>query len=277
MNFDALIDSFNSMYTSAQEFVPKIAVGLVLFIAGWLIAKALSSLTKKALRKIKIDSLAEKAEIDKILARLNPDLTLSGLLAKILYYVILVIFIIAITDVLGMTGVKSSIAGILSQAPKFFVALIIFIFGYYVSRLIQKAVYTATNSIGISGARVISNIVFYVIMIFVSITALEQTGMNTDLISNNITLILGAILLAFAISYGIASRGIVNNMLSSYYGKGKFKIGQVIEVLDIRGKIIKIDSISVTLENNNHSIVIPSKILIENQVKILEDVNEDND
>ena len=269
MNFDALIDSFKNMFVSAQEFVPKIAVGIALFIAGWIIAKFISSITKKALTRIKIDSLAERVEIDKMLARMNPELTLSALLSKILYYVIMVMFLIAIADVLGLDGLKSAISGILSQAPKFFVALVIFVFGYYVSKMIQKAVYTATNSIGISGARVIANIVFYVIMVFVSITALEQTGMNTDLISNNITLILGSILLAFAISYGIASRGIVTNMLSSYYGKGKFKAGQRIQVLDLEGTIEKIDSISVTLKNADNTVVIPSKTLIENKVVIL--------
>ena len=275
MNLDALIDSFKSMYTSAQEFVPKIAVGIALYIAGWLIAKIVSSVIKKALVKVRIDKLSEKVELDVMLSRLNPDLKLSGLLAKIIYYIILVIFLIAIADVLGLDGLKAAISNILAEAPKFFIALVIFVFGYYVSKLIQKAVYTATNTMGISGARVISNIVFYVIMVFVSITALEQTGMNTDLISNNITLIIGAILLAFAISYGIASRGIVGNMLSSYYGKGKFKVGQVIQINETSGKIEKIDSISVTLKKDDQLIVIPSKVLVENQVVILEDTKSE--
>lgn len=276
MNFDALIDSFKSMYVSALEFIPKIAVGIALFIVGWLIAKLISSIAKKTFLKIRIDKLAEKIELDKMLSRVNPELKLSGLLAKLIYYAIIIVFLIAIADVLGLDGLKSAISGMLAQTPKFIIALIIFVLGYYVAKMIQKAIYTATNSIGISGAKVIANIVFYLIIIFVSLTALEQTGMNTDLISDNITLILGAILLAFAISYGIASKGIVTNMLSSYYGKGKFKIGQKIRVLDNEGTITEIDSISVTLDDNGSTVVIPSKFLLENKVIILEDLEEEN-
>ena len=272
MNLDALTESFKGMFISAQEFVPKLAIGIILFLIGYLIAKFISKMLKKALVKVKIDAMSEKIGLDVMLGRLNPDLTLSILLSKLIYYFILIIFLIAVADVLGLEGLKNTISDILGHAPKLFIALIIFVLGYYISKIIQKAIYTATNSMGISGARIISNIVFYMIMVFVSITALEQTGMNTDLISNNVTLIIGAILFAFAVSYGIASRGLINNMLSSYYGKGKFKEGQKIRVLENEGVILKIDSISVTLQAEDRLIVFPSKLLIDNTVEILEDV-----
>lgn len=269
MKFDALFDSFKGMYISAQEFLPKIIVGLILLFIGWIIAKFCSRMFKKLLTKINVDKMSEKLELDKVLFKMNPDLKLSGILAKILYYLILIVFLIATADVLQMVELKKSISSILAEAPKFFIALIILVFGYYVGKIIQKAVFTATNSMGISGAKIISNIVFYVIMVFVFITALEQTGMNTDLISNNVTMIIAAILLAFSLAYAYASKGLITNMLSSYYGKGKFSVGQEIKVLDTQGKIIKIDSISFTLESEGKKIVLPSKTLIENKVEIL--------
>ena len=269
LNFDALLQSLADMYDSAMEFLPKIFVGLILLLAGWILAKFIKRITKKALLKIGAEKLSNKLELDTSLSRLNPDWTLSGMIAQLLYYVIMLMFVVAISDLLGLNAVKEAILHFLSLIPVFAIALTIFVLGYYIAKIIQKAVYTATNSIGISGAKVIGNLVFYVLMIFITLTALQQVGLNTDLISNNITVIIAAILLAFAIAYGIAARGIVQNMLSSYYGKGKFEIGQRIRVLDVEGEIVKIDSISVSIKSGDSVVVLPSKVLLENKVEII--------
>jgi len=107
------------------------------------------------------------------------------------------------------------------------------------------------------------------LFIFIAITALNQAGVDTDIITSNITLILGSILLAFAISYGFASRNLASNMLSSYYGKGKFTEGQRIRIGDEEGVIVRIDSISVTLQQEKQQLVFPSKRLVEEEVIIL--------
>jgi small-conductance mechanosensitive channel len=113
--------------------------------------------------------------------------------------------------------------------------------------------------------------VYYVLFIFVVITALNQAGVDTGIITSNVTLILGSILLAFAISYGFASRNLVGNLLSSYYGKGKYQEGQTIRVGDVQGEIVKIDSISITLKTADSKVVLPSKMLVEGQVEILDE------
>ncbi|MGB0423326.1 MAG: hypothetical protein ACPGED_03340, partial [Flavobacteriales bacterium] len=132
----------------------------------------------------------------------------------------------------------------------------------------------AANSIGVSGAKAISNIVFYVLMVFVAVTALNQAGIDTGIVTSNLTLIIGSILLAFAISYGFASRSIVTNMLSSYYGKGKYHEGQKLQIGDVVGDVVKIDSLSITLKTNKGLEVLPSKLLIEEHITILSDKND---
>ena len=139
----------------------------------------------------------------------------------------------------------------------------------YLRKNNKNMIYTAANSIGVSGSKAIANIVYYLLFIFIAITALNQAGVDTDIITSNITLILGSILLAFAISYGFASRNLVSNMLSSYYGKGKFTEGQRIRIGDEEGVIVRIDSISVTLQQEKQQLVFPSKRLVEEEVIIL--------
>ena len=65
-----------------------------------------------------------------------------------------------------------------------------------------------------NGGKIISGFVFYFLVVIITITALDQIGIDTSIITSNVVLILGAILLAASISYGIASKTILSNMLA---------------------------------------------------------------
>jgi len=92
---------------------------------------------------------------------------------------------------------------------------------------------------------------------------------DTNIITSNISIILGGILLAFAISFGIGSRTVLFNILSAFYTRNKFKSGQTIEIEDITGTIELIDNTSCIIKTKDYRMVIPvSKLLTEN-VKII--------
>ena len=104
---------------------------------------------------------------------------------------------------------------------------------------------------------------------------MNKAGIDTEVITSNIALILGSILLTFALAYGFAARNLVTNMLSSYYGKGKFTEGQSVRIGKTSGVIEKIYSISIALITAEGREVIPSKILVEEQVAILSEPKEE--
>ena len=81
----------------------------------------------------------------------------------------------------------------------------------------------------LSGAKIISQIVFFLILVFTSITALNQAGVNTEIITSNITMILAAFLLAFSLAIGFGAQKIVGDLLKTFYARKTYEIGQVIE------------------------------------------------
>ena len=80
------------------------------------------------------------------------------------------------------------------------------------------------------------------------ISALGQAGVNTELLESSFNLLMGGIVLAFAVGYGFASKDILANLLSSFYNKNKYQEGQIIQIDDVKGKIIALDTTSITLE-----------------------------
>ena len=108
------------------------------------------------------------------------------------------------------------------------------------------------------------------IVVFTVITALNVAGIDTSLITANIQIIIAGLLLAFAISYGAASRTILTNILSSYYGKERFKPGMRIRIGEDEGLIERIDSISFTLRKEDREVMLPTSLLISERIEVLE-------
>jgi small-conductance mechanosensitive channel len=269
-----LINSFQNYLDKAIDYAPLLFLALMVIILGWIIAKVVKWVLHRALKSIKFDDLLEKVGVSRMLAKIKPDLSGAKIIAGLMYWLVMLVFIMASCDMIGVGAVSDAVGAFFSYLPTLLVALVIFILGAYIADLIRNMIYTAANSIGISGAKAISNIVYYVLFIFIAITALNQAGVDTSIITANVTIILGAILLAFALAYGIAARGLVKNLLASYYGKGKFQEGQTIRVGQVEGVITKIDSISLTINTGHSHMVIPSQVLIEENIEILAEPNE---
>jgi len=268
---NSLIDSLYKLLDMVSGALPGIIAAIVVFIVFWLIAKLVRLVVRKVLKKIKVDDLTEKLEIDGLLASVGIK-KLSNFSGGLLYWLIILFGLIVSSEIIGIPAITNGVASIMGYLPKLAAAFIIFLIGLFLSEMIKKMVLSATSSIGLSGGKVIANIVYYIILIFISITALNQTGIDTSIITSNLTLIFGSMLVAFAISYGFASRDILTNVLSSFYGKDRFKVGMKIKIKDSVGEIVKIDSLAITLKTESNIKIIPVKTLITEEVEILDGI-----
>src|SRR5690606_35217752 len=127
--------------------------------------------------------------------------------------------------------------------PKFFIAVLIFVGGTYLASQAKRLIQNVLKSIDANGSKAVGAIVFYLIFIFVCITALNQAGINTEIISNNVSFILGAILVTITLAVGLGSRDIIYRLILGFYTKKNLEIGMKIQFEDKIGVIESIDNI----------------------------------
>ena len=114
------------------------------------------------------------------------------------------------------------------------------------------------------------SIFFVVIVLFMSITALNMAGVDTTLITSNILLLVGGILVAFSVAYGMASRDVLSNMLGSYYGRERFKAGMKVRIGADEGVIEKIDSVSISIRTADRLVLLPTRQLLTERIEVLD-------
>ena len=257
--------------------IPNVVGAILVFLVGWLIAKLGARLLKRLFRTIGVDKLAERLNEIELVHKANFKLVPSELLAKIFYYIIILIFAIAATDILGMPAVSELMSDIINYMPSLLTAGIVLFIGVLFADFIKNVVLTTCRSLGIPSASVIANFVFYFLFIAVVMSALGQARVNTDFLRENLTIIIAGGVLAFAFGYGFASRDMMANFIASFYSRNKVKIGDLIRIEEVEGEVIAMDSSSVTVRGEGKQVIIPLSKLTSKNVEILDDPEDETD
>jgi len=265
-----VINSLSTLGEEIMRILPGILAAVLLLLVGWLLAKIISRVISRLFRLLHFDKLAARINEMKWMRKSEYKVVPSKIVGKFVYWVILLLFIITATDTLGWSAVSRSFNQLITYLPQLFSAIIIFVVGFYLSNLIRDFIKTTLQSFEVASASALGQTAFYIIMAIVAITALEQAGVETSLLTSNITLIIGSVLLAFAVAFAISSRDVFKNILSSYYGKGNFHVGQYVKYNKLQGEIIKIDRMHVTIKDGKTHHVIPTARLISEEFEIIE-------
>ena len=267
----------NLTFETLSEIIKDIAAALpglfgafVVLVFGWLFIKITRFILKRVFRLIKIDKVSEKINEAKLFGESKIKVDISAILLGFVKWVLWLVFIIVAADIMQLSVISEEIANLLRYLPILLSAMVIFMIGLYAARLIKKALISVFDSMGVGGSKIISSIVFYIIAIFVTITALNQAQIDTSIITNNITMILGAFLLAAALGFGLGSREVIRDVLRTFYTRKNYAVGDTISIGETKGTIESIDNISMTLNTSEGKLVIPIKELVENRVQIHE-------
>ena len=129
----------------------------------------------------------------------------------IVFWLIILTVIVSTTHRLGIDVLTTQVQEVIDFIPDLLTASNIIIIGYLIAPKIKEVL----TSLGSNAGRVLANVLYYFIMIMIMITAIDQLGIDTDLISKNILIIVGVILLAGGVAYRYAAREIIRNMLYS--------------------------------------------------------------
>ena len=248
--------------------LPNVVGALAILLLGWLVAKIISKALEKILATLKIDALGDKINDTEFATKANFKIKVSLFLSKLIYYLLMLIFIMMATDVLGMAVVSNMVSDLIAYLPQLLSAIILFVLGIYLAEFVKNIVLAACTALGIPSAKVIASFVFYLIFLTLTISAMAQASIDTALITSNLTVILGGVILAFSIGYGFASRDTMANFIASFYSKNKVKVGDLVSIDGSSGKVIAMDSISLTLQADGKIIIIPLKKLTSEKVEI---------
>ena len=262
-------DSLRTIILDIASALPGIIGAIIVLLLAWLIIKITAFVLKKLMRLARVDRLSDRVNNAKLFGdESNIKVDIVKIILGFIKGILWLTFIIVAADVMGLTVISEEIANLLRYLPVLLSALVIFMIGMFAAKLIKKALAGVLESMGVGGSKIISSIVYYIIIIFVLVTSLNQAGIDTAIITSNFTLIIGAFLLAFAIGLGLGSRDVVTDLLRTFYARKTFAVGDVIKTKKIEGTIEAIDGIFITIKTASGKLILPIKEVVENKIEV---------
>jgi len=265
---DLTLDSLGAMGQGIADILPNIVGAIFALVVGWLVTKIVLFLLKRVLRLTRIDKLTEKINETDLFGKTDIKFNISEVILGFVKWILFLVFLIIASDIMNWNIVSVEIGNLLRYLPKLFSAIALFMIGLYIANFIKKAISGLFESMDLSGSKIISRLVFYIILIIITVTALNQAGIDTSIITNNVTIILGAFLLAAAIGFGLGSKVIVADLLRTFYARKNYEVGDKITIDGLDGVIVSIDNLSITLWTSKGKTILPIKDFMSLKVDV---------
>jgi small-conductance mechanosensitive channel len=265
---EILADTLSKLIEQSSTFISNFISAVLILGIGWLIAKGVAFVLKSFFSKIGLDKLGEKIKDMELLRKYDFDFKLSHIISTVVYVLIMLFLSVSAADTLGVPAISNMFLMLVNFIPKLIVAIMMTLLGLFVSDLARKFVETLCKSFNISSGKLISMAVFFFLGFISIILALGQAGINTNLLESSFNIILAALALAFSVGYGLASKDILVNILSSIYSRKKYSIGDLVEIQGVKGTITTIDNTNIILESDGIKTSFPLKVLQSEKVTL---------
>lgn len=166
---EILKNIFGALIGQFVDFVPRVVGCLFILGVGYLVAKGVKIIIKQVLSKIGFDRIGEKLNEIGIIKQLKTEISLSDIVAKILYYYILLIFLTLAADKLGVDTITNMVLSLVNFIPKLIAGAIMLQIGIMLSDAIKTAVMALCKSFNIAAAKLIGNIAFIFFLLSLSL------------------------------------------------------------------------------------------------------------
>ena len=179
---EIFVASLNQFWLQLVHFVPRLLAVIVILFFGWVIAKLARTAVKRLLLLTQFDKFAQKSGLEAFMSHGNFNITLSGIISQVVYWLVILLFVITGANALGLSEVAVLLQQLASYLPRIIVAILVVIFGTLLARFVNRLVFAWLYSIKFTNALTVSTSAEYGIQILSIFVALEQLGIGTQLI-----------------------------------------------------------------------------------------------
>jgi hypothetical protein len=209
---DALVQSWNNFAEAFVLFVPRLVAAAIIFAGGFIVAVLVRRVTQRALAAVQFDRLTLRSGATEMLRAAELP-TAEVLIAKILFWIVLLGFTVSAVDTLQFGPFQGLMQEFFRFVPRFLVALLVLSLGLLVSNFLWRATLLASVNAGLPGARLLSGVLRVLVMAVGVVMALEQIGLATNVVLTAFAITFGALMLGLAIAFGLGGRDAAKMLL----------------------------------------------------------------
>jgi len=144
---------------------------------------------------------------------------LVDLLGTVFEWIIILVFFLAVVDILGLSVVSTVLAQVLGYVPNVLASALIFAAGYIVAGFVDGLVRGALASVDHDAAKPVGRLARWVIIVVAAFAAIDQLQIARNFIATFFQGLTYTIVLVVGLSVGLGAKDLVAKILNDWYEK----------------------------------------------------------
>jgi hypothetical protein len=204
---EVLQSSFRDLWIGVVDFVPNLIVAIIIFLVGWIVGAILGRVVDQIVKSLKVDNALRSAGLDGFMGRAGFELNSGRFLGGLVKWFIIIVFLVASLDVLGLTQVNVFLQEVvLLYLPQVIVSVLILLVAAVIAEVMQRLVVGGAKAANMASANFLGSVTKWSIWIFAILAALFQLGVAAAFVQTLFTGVVVALSLAIGLSFGLGGQ-----------------------------------------------------------------------
>lgn len=243
--------------------LPQLLGALALLLVGWLLARLLRMATRRGAALL--DSLITRSTGQ---ARWRIGRS-ARVLGAVVYWVVLLLFVTAATQTLGLQTFTDWLTQLLDYLPTLAAGLLIVAAGYLLSGFVAELVRATASGLSAPQRDALARLAQGATLVMALLVGADQIGLKVTWIAIFAALLVAALVGGVTIAASLGARSYVANLIGAHHLRQAFQLGQRVRVAGHEGHIIDVTATSLVLETDSGRVMLPGRIYHDEAIVLI--------
>lgn len=253
---ETLQATFTPLLERTVEYLPSLLAAAGLVLAGLVVATLLRSWTVRLLGRL--HWFGYERAVEGTLRRVGVGRPISEILGSILFWVALLLFFTAATETLGLPVLATWLRGVSEYLPRILMALLLLLAGILGGNFARDAITAAAAAAQAGHGELLGRVAQVAVVSIAAVTAIDQVGIDSQFLRTTVTIVVGAVIGAAALAFGLGARDEVANIIASHYVRQSYRVGHFVRVGEVEGTILEFTATAVLLDGGAGRVRVPA-------------------
>lgn len=243
--------------------LPHLLGALALLLLGWLLARLLRLATRRGVDLLDTLIIRSTGQARWRIGRA------SSVLGAVVYWVVLLFFVTAATQTLGLQTFTDWLTQLLDYLPTLAAGLLIIVAGYVLSGFVAELVRVTATGLAAPQRDALARVGQGATLVMALLVGADQIGLKVTWIAIFAAVLMASLIGGLTIAVSLGARGYVANLIGSHYLRQAFRLGQRVSVAGHEGHIVEVTATSLVLETDSGRVVLPGRVFHDEAIVLI--------
>lgn len=208
-----VVTSLQNLWNGSISVLASVLGALIVLLIGLIVAGGLGALVERVVNLVKLDKALVSLGLKEYFERAGLSINSGKFFGRIVYWFLVVVFLLAATDILGFYSLSNFLREILLYIPNVIVAVLVMLATVVIANLLRKVVGASVRGARLHAANFLSQLTWWSVVIFGFLTALTQLGIAVAIIQSLITGFVAMLAIAGGLAFGLGGKDYAQHLL----------------------------------------------------------------